>query len=204
MDVEQTTQLIQLILNSVLMINVCVFLLIGLLPRQTGLNQRLQTIGREYAERLHNLPLARSVDASLGREPHQLHLKKQLRQLQQRYKTAQSGVLLTCSALLFFITSTFLLALRTLVSGLWLIPASLGLFCAGIALLLLSVVVTLIDLHATERSLWQELREWLGIGTDVKHRFRLPRATLPQNAPVNALSHTAVKRTIPRAKAKVG
>jgi Protein of unknown function (DUF2721) len=204
MDIEQTTQLIQLILNSILMVNVCVLLLIGLMPRQTGLNQRLQTIGREYAELLHDTPLARSIDLPTGRNHRQLHLKKQLRQLQQRYKTAQSVVVLTCSALLLFTASTLLLALRTIVNGLWLIPGSLGLFCMGIAILLLSIIVTLIDLNATERSLWQELKEWLGIGSEAKTPFRLPRAPMRNPASIKALTHPPTKRTPSRAKAKVG
>lgn len=204
MDIEQTTQLIQLILNSILMVNVCVLLLIGLLPRQTGLNQRLQAIGREYAELLHDTPLARSIDLPPGREHRQIHLKKQLRQLQQRYKTAQSGVVLTCSALLLFTASTLLLALRTIVNGLWLIPSSLGMFCMGIAILLLSIIVTLIDLHATERSLWQELKEWLGIGSEAKPPVRLPHTPIRNPTSIKALTHPPTKRMPSRAKAKVG
>ena len=118
MSVEQTTQLIQLILNSVLMIVACAFILAGLLLRRSALEQRLQTTSLEYCQVLH---LAyRSQGDRL------LLLKKQLRHLQQQVRLAQKGTIAIHYAFMVFVASTFTLSLRTVVDVAWLITAALG------------------------------------------------------------------------------
>lgn len=179
MSVEQTTQLIQLILNSVLMIVACAFILAGLLLRRSALEQRLQTTSLEYCQVLH---LAyRSQGDRL------LLLKKQLRHLQQQVRLAQKGTIAIHYAFMVFVASTFTLSLRTVVDVAWLITAALALFVVGIAILLLSVTLLLLDLHQSDRPFWQEIKGVI----------------IPNQSDVVALHHDqavgARSRKIPRA-----
>ena len=113
MSVEQTTQLIQLILNSVLMIVACAFILAGLLLRRSALEQRLQTTSLEYYQVLH-LAYGSQGDRLLL-------LKKQLRHLQQQVKLAQNSTIAIHYAFMVFVASTFALALRSVWDASWLI-----------------------------------------------------------------------------------
>ncbi len=150
MSVEQTTQLIQLILNSVLMIVACAFILAGLLLRRSALEYRLQTTSLEYCQVLHL--------AYESQGDRLLLLKKQLRHLQQQVKLSQKGTIAIHYAFLVFVASTFTLSLRTVLDATWLITTALALFVVGIGILLLSVTLLLLDLHQSDRPFWQELK----------------------------------------------
>lgn len=162
MSVEQTTQLIQLILNSVLMMVACALLLNCSGLRQTALEERLQATNRQCSDLFGHEH--RSDGQGSDRSSRVLQAKKHLRQLQYRYKVVRYGVLADAYALLCAIASTFTLALRTLINLEWLVPLSLGLFIVGITLLLLGVGFTLIDLHTTDRPLWEEITSLLSAG----------------------------------------
>lgn len=170
MSVEQTTQLIQLILNSVMMITACVVVLVGLMVRHVSISDRLQAMNREYFELLNG--------SSPLKNERLAQLKRQLRQVRQRCRTAQNGVLAVHYALLLFITSTFVLTLRTVVSWGWLIPGSLLLFMLGVGMLLLSMMLTLIDFQASDRSLWEEMKWVLSLSrggvAELKNSLQLP------------------------------
>ena len=150
MSVEQTTQLIQLILNSVLMVVACAFILAGLLLRRSALEQRLQTTSLEYCQVLHL-----AYDSQGDRL---LLLKKQLRHLQQQVKLAQKSTIAIHYAFMVFVASTFSLSLRTVWDGAGLITIALALFVLGIGILLLSVTLLLLDLHQSDRPFWQEVK----------------------------------------------
>ncbi|PSB18215.1 DUF2721 domain-containing protein [Phormidesmis priestleyi ULC007] len=158
MSVEQTTQLIQLILNSVLMIVACAFILAGLLLRRSALEYRLQTTSLEYCQVLHL--------AYESQGDRLLLLKKQLRHLQQQVKLAQKGTISIHYAFLVFVASTFTLSLRTVVDATWLITTALALFVVGIGILLLSVTLLLLDLHKSDRPFWQELKGMIELRHD--------------------------------------
>lgn len=167
MSVEQTTQLIQLILNSVLMMVACALLLNRVSLRQTALEERLQA-ARQYSDLLSS---EHRIDShGIDRSTRVLQAKKHLRQLQYRYKVVRYGVLADSYALLGAIASTLTLALRTLMNVEWLVPLSLGLFVIGVALLLLGVGLTLIDLHTVDRSLWEEITSLFGGRSDEQPR----------------------------------
>lgn len=150
MSVEQTTQLIQLILNSVLMIVACAFILAGLLLRRSALEHRLQTTSLEYYQVLHL--------AYESQGDRLLLIKKQLRHLQQQVKLAQNGTIAIHYAFIVFVASTFTLSLRTVLDATWLITTALALFAVGIGILLLSVTLLLLDLHKSDRPFWQEIK----------------------------------------------
>lgn len=203
MNVEQTTQLIQLILNSVLMMNVCALLLAGLLSRQTSVNDRVQAASREFATSIDLSHIPRNNPVGSG-DNRQISLKKKLRQLQQRYRAASNSVLAINYALLLFVGSTLMLALRTIVSLSWLIPSALGLFSLGIGILLMGVVFMLYDLHAAEGSLWQEIRELLSHGRNSNDSSSI-RLHRPKNNEVTSVpSKSPASRRQPHPKARVG
>lgn len=152
MSVEETTQLIQLVLNSVLMVLACSLVLGGLLLRRSVLENRLQITSVEYLQILNRFE----------QPPDQLLiLKKQLRYLQQRVKFSRNGILVLYFALMLFITSTFALSMRTVISSEWLVSSAMMLFTIGVFVLLFSVAIVLLDFYQSDRPFWQEMRELL-------------------------------------------
>jgi hypothetical protein len=150
MSIEQTDQLIQLILNSVVMVAACTFLLGGLLRRHNGIGDRLQQIQHQYFDALSS--------GAESRTGQMTHLKKQLHRLRHRYRFTHYSVLSVHYALLFLTGSTLLMALRTVLETDMLIRVALALFVVGVAVLLLAIGLTLHDLQFSDRSLWREMR----------------------------------------------
>lgn len=169
MGVEQTTQLIQLILNSVLISVVCALTLAGVMARHGAVGSQLQALTRHQAELWDQ-----------GWDEQALGVRKALRSLQQRYQVSRYSLLAMHYAFTLALLSTFMLALRTIVIGDWLIPLAMGCFVLGVAVLLLGFGLLLIDLHLSDRPLLEESRTLLGA---VDGTSRLPRSTahrLPQ------------------------
>lgn len=150
MSLEQTSQLIQLVLNSVLMVAACVMILAVLLVRHTATHRQLRSLNQEYSELMGNSVLLRGDRL--------LQVKHQLRQLRQQYHDAYRTILVIHCALLTFVLSGLTVALRTIANADRLITAALVLFTVGLVLLLLGLALALADLHASKRSLWDEIR----------------------------------------------
>lgn len=133
MSVDQTSQLIQLMLNSVLMMALCGSLAIGLIIRQRAIVSQLRLLKPLYEDAATGLRLF---------PPERfLQLKAQLRLLRRHYRLIRLACWSANSALVLCAGSTLLLALRTLVLLNRLIPLSLLLFTSGAALLLLGIVL---------------------------------------------------------------
>lgn len=162
MSIDDPTQLIQLILNSVLMLLACAFVLGGLLLRRSVIENRLQITNVEYFQILDRF----------DRSSRSLMLQKQIRHLQQRVKSANNGILILYYALGLFVASTFILSIRTVVSLEWLVTGSMALFVAGTAILLFSVAIVLVDLHHSDRPFWQEMRDILASDVPRKRRIK--------------------------------
>lgn len=171
MSVEQTSQLLQLILNSVLMVAVCGLVLLGLLAHQGTLYQRLQWLHRECREQLvGTVLLERDRFRALKRQQHTLRL---------RYRQAQTSIALGYIALLALLCSTLLLACRTFLQVNSLIPSSLVFFVLGNLALLLSAGLTLLEIQRGRNAVLAELRDWVR-GVDPQReapRLLLPPAT---------------------------
>jgi hypothetical protein len=162
MSVEQTTQLIQLILNSVLMTVACALALSRLGTRHTSIEEKLQTANQWYTSLLETGKEVRVADGSASfREVRLFQAKKSLRRLQRRYTVTHYSLLATHYALLFSIGSIFTMTLRALINADWLIVAALGLFVVGVACLLLGIGLTLIDLHSSDLHLLEEVQGML-------------------------------------------
>jgi hypothetical protein len=162
MSVEQTTQLIQLILNSVLMTVACALALSRLGTRHTFIEEKLQTANQWYTSLLETEKEVRAADGGASfREVRLFQAKKSLRRLQRRYTVTHYSLLATHYALLFSIGSIFTMTLRALINADWLIVAALGLFVVGVACLLLGIGLTLIDLHSSDLHLLEEVQGML-------------------------------------------
>jgi len=168
MSVEQTSQLLQLILNSVLMVAVCGVVLMGLLAHQGTLYQRLQWLNRECREQLMGT-------AFLERDRFQ-YMKVQQKILRERYRQAQNSIFLAYAALLALLLSTFLLSCRTFLQVNSLIPSSLFFFVLGNIALLCSAGLILLEVQRGRNSVLSELRDWM---RGVEPRPEPPRLALP-------------------------
>ncbi len=153
MSVEHTTQLIQLILNSTLMLLGCALVLGRVSSRCDAVEVRLK--GAKH--RCLGLMGDRSVRSGVMAQS-----RKHLRQLLSRLRLLHWGLLAAHYALLFEIASTLILACRTLIHFEWFIPASLVAFNLGVLALMLAVGCVLVDVHYAQRSLMEEVQTFLG------------------------------------------
>lgn len=154
MSVEQTTQLIQLLLNSVLMVMASVIALGSLLMRHNTLREGLRACHREYVE-----DLKQSTDAPRDRSS----FKRRLQVLVTSYQTSYASVQVLYVALGCFALSTLSLSLRTFLQWNGFISVSLGLFVLGTGLLLLGVGLALLEFYRSRRHLQDELTALVGV-----------------------------------------
>lgn len=149
MSIEQTTQLIQLILNSVLMVAVGAVVWLGLMLRWVWLDSLLRGAGGE---------VLRGELKGLGDRPWRLEqswnsmsyrsllaLRRSNRRLRRHHQMVAVSLLVAHGSLLLLVSSTLLLALRTLVQANWLIQLSLGVFVLGVGGVLLALGLCLVD-----------------------------------------------------------
>lgn len=193
MSVDQTSQLIQLVLNSVLMAIACGLVLLAILTRHTGIDQQLRLLNRDVQTLFDGIdPLQEAFIAedvfpttsrhyvpSRARRERASQLKMQQQYLRQRYRISQTSMLATYVALLLLLSNTGLLALRTLIDWDGLVTLSLYLFIAGILMFLMGVGLALLDVYRSRRSLLEELHERLPINRITVFRVKLP-LTSPQ------------------------
>lgn len=154
MSVEQTTQLIQLILNSVLMSVACALVLGGLTARHSAIAEQIQAMRQSEDGTVLDVVRSRRQGRS------------QLRRLQYRYTISRYSVLVAYYALLFSIFSCFTLTVRGMINWNGLIPIALVLFVVGVATLLVSVGLTLVDWHLSDRPMLDEARRLLSLGSE--------------------------------------
>ena len=144
MSVQQTTQLIQLILNSALMITICVGLMGGLWLRHSAIANQIRSLRSQIHQFAH------SSNSSGSEQFAQLRHKRF--HLQRRYRLIHSSTLVIHYALMVFVASLFALALRTLLNLSWLVPIALFLFVVGSGGVLVSVAFALMDFYQSNQS----------------------------------------------------
>ncbi len=179
MSVEQTTQLIQLILNSVLLTVACALALGRLGIRQATVEEHLKAASRHYSDLLELRGEMEGNGKVLPLQSRLNQAKKALRQLQQRYQALHQSLLATHYAFLFAVISTFMMALRALVNADWLITLAIGLFVVSVSVLLLGVGWTLVEIHHSKLPLWQEVEGMLSLDRPVRlnPQAKMVRAT---------------------------
>ena len=158
MSIEQTSQLISLILNSVLMTLLSAVLLGGAWLRQNGLCLQLQQVQKRYRRLTHQQSAtgetalrdsAQLPDSAQYRNQLKTNLKKvrdQRQRLIGQYRWSYTGMLLLHAVLLVFGTSLLALALRSLLLINGLISTALVLFALGVVGLIAGIACILIDL----------------------------------------------------------
>ena len=151
MSIEQTNQLILLILNSVLMALLSAGLLGGAWLRQSTLLQQLQQVRSRYRQLTH--PLAASLPDTNAAHLDPTTLKSDLKKirdhrqrLNQQYHWSHIGMLVLHLSLIIFSVSLVALTLRTIFAFDGLISAALILFTVGAGSLLAGSGCILIDL----------------------------------------------------------
>lgn len=149
MSVEQTSQLIQLILNSVLMILACVIGLVGLRWYLIGIGDRLRSSYLSYSEAVAHLSTLSRLSL----------LRNQSHELRRRYKRCHSNIHILSCALILFVASSFFLSFRGLVNYNWLMSISLICFISGLVIFLIAVLIILADLNRTQQTLWSDLNQ---------------------------------------------
>lgn len=194
MSVEQTTQLIQLILNSVLLTVACALTLGRLGMRHSAIEERLQMANRRYTELL-----GVGEESAPGQKLTQA--KKSRRHLQRHRRLVHYSLLAVNYALLFSIISLLVMSLRALVNGDWLIVLALGLFVVSAGLLLVGIGVALLDLHSSQLPLWNEVKDMMHLGKSGQPIRSRKKA--PINAPSRMLKPSPTRMRLP-ARARVG
>jgi len=202
MTVEQTTQLIQLILNSVLMTVACGLALGRMGVRHTAAEEKLQTANQWYASLLETGNELRNTDGVSLQEVRRFQVRKSLRRLQRQYTITRYSLMAAHYALFFSIVSTLTMTLRALINADWLIVVALGLFVIGVASLVFGVGLTLVDLHASDLSLWEEVQGILKSERTVGQ----PRLTSRVRSlkPADRAIRQALPKAKPASRARVG
>jgi hypothetical protein len=153
MNVEQTTQLIQLILNSALMVIASAILLGGIILRQGQLATRWPPVllGRRYANgqgpsALDSCPIASDPDdfRTAADQRAKSLLKRQA-------AFTQRGALMMAYASGGFMASMLILVIRTLIEFNGLILFSLTLFSISTITLITGIIMLLLSLHLPSR-----------------------------------------------------
>ena len=151
MSIEQTSQLISLILNSVLMTLLSAAMLGGAWLRQNGLGLQLQQVQKQY----RRLTYQQSSDQTRNAQPTQTRnqLKAQLKKvrdqrqrLMRQYRWSYIGMLLLHTVLLVFGISLLALSLRSLFLIDGLISTALVLFALGVTGLIVGTTCLFIDI----------------------------------------------------------
>jgi hypothetical protein len=147
MTIAQTSQLIQLILNSALMIAVTVLTLGAVWLRHTTVVEQWHSQHRSRSAGGKEGTFAAAAGApapggqrlQIGTEgtPH----------LPAQYQLTRLTTLIMHIALVVFVTSLFLLALRSLLNLGWLIPLAMLLFLGGTGFLLAGAGLLLLDFY---------------------------------------------------------
>ena len=168
MSIEQTSQLISLILNSVLMTVLSAVLLGGLWLRQNALYLQLQQVQKQYRRLTHQsggleAEAVRYADGAALPSPSSTQLKinlkranlkranlKKIRDRRQKlmgqYRWSYTSMLILHAVLLTFGISLLALSLRSLFLIDGLISAALVLFALGVVGLIAGISCLLVDL----------------------------------------------------------
>jgi hypothetical protein len=136
-SIAQTSQLLQLILNSAVMMVIALIWWGVIVFRLNLVSNQMQRIRRQYHR----------TQAADGHQKMLLRLRHHRHELRVRYRLTRHSVLIMHYVLLGLIASLFFLSLRALINSNLLITAALVLFVLGAAGILLSVALALTEFY---------------------------------------------------------
>ncbi|MFK8184618.1 MAG: hypothetical protein AB8B99_14700 [Phormidesmis sp.] len=151
MSIEQSNQLILLILNSVLMTLLSAALLGGAWLRQNALSQQLHHIRAQYQQITTPLDMRSNADSKHHVQADLKRLRGDRHRISNQYIWSRLGMVTLHTVLLTFGVSLFTLALRSLISFDSLISVALVLFTIGSGGLLAGTGCLLIDIAQGDR-----------------------------------------------------
>ncbi|MDX2213543.1 MAG: DUF2721 domain-containing protein [Oculatellaceae cyanobacterium bins.114] len=183
MSIDQTSQLLQLILNSVLMLTTCVVIWGVLTVRHIAIHNRLRSLNQEYFELLNHAVMLRGDRLQ--------QIRGQLQQFRQRYQITHLSLLVLYVALLLLGLSAFIVVLRSLLNWQWLITGSLLLFALGTGAMLVGSGFALLDFYQARQSVLEEMSWVLGLGDNAPDA---KAAKAPQRPPRNPAPTKATPR----------
>jgi hypothetical protein len=159
MSAETVSRTIQLILAPVVMVSACSILVGGLQAHYASINDRLRAMARERLDLLRSLR-AEAVRGSEERDTLALErleeIDHQIPVLLRRHRQVHDAVLAVYCAILIFVASMFVIACAAAVNTDWTATAALLVFLAGVAALLVGVVLITVEVRTSHRALQYE------------------------------------------------
>jgi len=163
MNVETVARNIQIILAPVVMVTACAILLQGLLGRYSAFNDRLRLM---VGERLKLLYTERPGDPFRTERLRQIDATIPL--LLAHHRKAHDAVLAVYAAALIFVVDMFVIAFAAIYQWVWLADAALLLFLAGIAVLILGIMITALEVRTSHVALHYEVMRVAALQTEEK------------------------------------
>jgi hypothetical protein len=148
MNAEMVTQIIQAILAPVLMVNACALLVAALFTRYVGINDRLRQMAHERLVLLRDYQQERSTERFLLDERLQ-EIDAQFRNLLRRHWLAHHAVIAMYAAIGVFVIDMFVIAVSLMSNDEWTSMLALVVFLAGIALMPVGIVLTVVEVSTS-------------------------------------------------------
>ena len=163
MTIDSIIRTISLILAPAVMISSCAIFLNGIITRYESVGARMRAMHHERLELLQGLEHTTSSGVpSGGFSTHRIHeIEVQLPHLLQRHKLLRNAVLAENSAIAFFVTSMFIIALAALTNSSLIATAALLIFLIGTGVLLVGVIITTLELSRSQREVTYEIQDGL-------------------------------------------
>ena len=165
MPAQTIANTIQLIIAPVVMVTACAIILSGLLTHYAAVNDRLRLMTRERLDLLRALRLETGNPG--GVDPYTVErldqIDRQMPELLNRHQFIRQAVLAMYSAILIFILSMFVIAIAVMTNAPLLATAALAVFLAGTAALLVSVLLVVLEIRVSHRTLQYEVERVLSL-----------------------------------------
>ena len=160
MSAETITRTIQLILAPVVLVSACSIFVGGLLSHYDAINGRMRTMARERLEILRGS--GADTDRFLGERLAELDV--QLPQLLRRHALVHHALLAAYISILILVASMCAIAYSAVTASEWLVALILAMFVAGIVSILLSVVLTAVEVRMSQQAVRFEVQRVLRLG----------------------------------------
>lgn len=149
MNTEMVTNIIQSILAPVLMVNACALLVAALFTRYAGINDRLRKMAHERLELLRDYQHQEHDVEQFLLDERVREIDAQFRNVLHRHWLAHHAVIVMYVAIGVFVTDMFVIAVSIMSSIEWISTLALVIFLAGIALMPVGIVLTVLEVSTS-------------------------------------------------------
>jgi hypothetical protein len=163
MTLDSIIRTISLILAPAVMISSCAIFLNGIITRYESVGSRMRMMHHERLELLQALEHTTSSGMPAdGYDTHRIHeIEVQLPRLIHRHLLLRNAVLTENTAIAFFVTSMFIIALAALTNSALIAIAALLIFLIGTGALLVGIIITTQELSGSQREVAYEIQDGL-------------------------------------------